>query len=176
MLSEFAVRYLLERKSKRTFESATAAFHQALRTNDAEALFAHVADDVLLMPPGEDAVRDKSAMRDWYAGFLSQFRTSSLTLSDREVFIGGGWAVELGSYEWGLTPADGGSAVLDRGSAGRSGRPSPTDNGTSSERFGTVRGQRPRPQKRDELNLSKRSRMKLQSINPQRAKRIVRPK
>ena len=116
MLSEFAVRYLLERKSKRTFESATAAFHQALRTNDAEALFAHVADDVLLMPPGEDAVRDKSAMRDWYAGFLSQFRTSSLTLSDREVFVGGGWAVELGSYEWGLTPADGGSAVLDRGS------------------------------------------------------------
>ena len=103
-------------ESKRTFESATAAFHQALRTNDAEALFAHVADDVLLMPPGEDAVRDKSAMRDWYAGFLSQFRTSSLTLSAREVFVGGGSDVELGSYEWGLTPADGGSAVLDRGS------------------------------------------------------------
>ena len=50
------------------FEIATAGFHQALRTNDAEALFAYVADDVLLMPPGEDAVRGKNAMRDWSLG------------------------------------------------------------------------------------------------------------
>jgi hypothetical protein len=59
------------------FETATAAFHQALRTNDAEALFASVADDVLMMPPGEAAVRGKNAMRQWYAGFLSQYRTSA---------------------------------------------------------------------------------------------------
>ena len=97
------------------FEIATAEFHQALRTNDAEALFAYVADDVLLMPPGEDAVRGKMAMRDWYAAFLSQYSTSSLTLSDREVFVGDRWAVELGSYEWGLTPSAGGADVLDGG-------------------------------------------------------------
>jgi ketosteroid isomerase-like protein len=99
-----------------TFEIATAEFHQALRTNNVEALFAHVADEVLLMPPGESAVRGKDAMRDWYAAFLSQYRTSSLTLSDREVFVGERWAVEIGSYEWGLTPAAGGGDVLDRGS------------------------------------------------------------
>jgi ketosteroid isomerase-like protein len=97
------------------FEAATAAFHQALRTNDAEALFAYVADEVVLMPPGEDAVRGKNAMRDWYAAFLSQYRTSSLTLSDREVFVGEHWAVEIGSFEWGLTLAAGGEDVLDRG-------------------------------------------------------------
>jgi ketosteroid isomerase-like protein len=98
------------------FEAATAAFHQALRSNDAEALFAFVADDVLMMPPGEAAVRGKGAMREWYARFLSQYRTSSLTLSDREVFVSDGWAVELGAYEWGLVPAAGGAAGLDRGS------------------------------------------------------------
>jgi uncharacterized protein (TIGR02246 family) len=98
-----------------TFEVATAEFHQALRTNDAEALFAHVAEDVLLMPPGEQAVRGKQAMRDWYDAFLSQYRTSSLTLSDREVFVGDRWAVELGSYQWGLTPVAGGGDVLDLG-------------------------------------------------------------
>ena len=54
-------------------EAATAAFHQALRTNDAGALFAYVADDVVMMPPGEAPVRGKAAMRAWYAGFLSQF-------------------------------------------------------------------------------------------------------
>lgn len=97
------------------FEAATAAFHQALRTNDAEALLGYVADDVLLMPPGEDAVRGKEAMRDWYAAFLSQYRTSSLILSDREVFAGDRWAVELGTYEWSLAPTAGGAVAFDRG-------------------------------------------------------------
>ncbi len=102
-------------RKQSAFEGTTAAFHQALRTNDADRLMSYVADDVLLMPPGEAAVRGKGAMRRWYTGFLSQYRTSSLTLADREVFLGEGWAVELGTYEWGLTPAAGGAAVIDRG-------------------------------------------------------------
>jgi ketosteroid isomerase-like protein len=100
---------------KAAFEAATAAFHQALRTNDSRAMFAHVADDVHIMPPGEPVVLGKGAMKEWYAGFLSQFHTTSLALSDCEVFVGDGWAVELGTYEWGLEPAAGGEAVLDRG-------------------------------------------------------------
>ena len=78
-------------------------------------MFGYVADDVLLMPPGEAAVRGKSAMRDWYAAFLAQYSTSSLILSDCEVFVGDRWAVELGTYEWGLTPRAGGAALVDRG-------------------------------------------------------------
>jgi uncharacterized protein (TIGR02246 family) len=96
-------------------EAATAAFHQALRTNDARALFAYVADDALMMPPGEPVVRGKGAMREWYAGFLSHYHTASLTLSDREVFVGDEWAVELGSYEWDLMLAAGRELVRDRG-------------------------------------------------------------
>lgn len=106
----------MKNAERSAFEIATAEFHQALRANDVEALFEHVADDVLLMPPGEEAVRGKTAMRDWYAAFLAQYRTSSLILSDREVFVGDRWAVELGSYEWRLTPVAGGGDVLDRGS------------------------------------------------------------
>jgi len=98
------------------FEATTAAFHLALRTDDADALFMHVAEDVVMMPPGEAAVRGKAAMRDWYAGFLSQFRTTSLKLTGQEVFIGKGWAVELGTYEWGLQDIAGGVAVVDQGS------------------------------------------------------------
>jgi uncharacterized protein (TIGR02246 family) len=97
------------------FEKTTAAFHQALRTNDTDGLISHVAEDVVLMPPGEPAVRGKDAMRSWYTAFLSQYRTSSLTLADREVFLGDGWAVEMGTYEWGLTLTAGGSAPTDRG-------------------------------------------------------------
>lgn len=101
--------------SRSTFEAATKAFHQALRTDDADALFMHVDDDVLLMSPGEDVVQGKRAMQDWYAGFLSLYRTSSLVLSNPEVFVGDGWALELGNYEWGLRPTAGGDPVLDRG-------------------------------------------------------------
>jgi ketosteroid isomerase-like protein len=96
-------------------DRATTAFHQALRTNDTDAFMSYVADDVVLMPPGEAAVRGKAALRAWYASFLSQYRTSSLTLTDREVFVGEGFAVEVGTFEWGLTPAAGGAPVLDRG-------------------------------------------------------------
>lgn len=96
-------------------ESATTAFHQALRTNDTATFLSYVADDVRMMPPGEAAVVGKDAVRAWYGAFLTQYRTSSLTLSDREVFVGTGWATELGKYEWGLAPAGGGATAVDRG-------------------------------------------------------------
>jgi hypothetical protein len=51
----------------------------------------HVGADATARPALE------AAMRGWYARFLSQFRTSSLTLRDREVFAGEGWAVVKGS-------------------------------------------------------------------------------
>ena len=98
-------------------DAASTAFHQALRTDDADSLFTYVTDDVILMPPGEAPVRGKDAMRQWYAGFLSVYRTSSLLLGNKEVLVGPGFAVEVGTYEWGLAPATGeGEATIDRGS------------------------------------------------------------
>jgi ketosteroid isomerase-like protein len=47
--------------------------------------------------------------------FLAQYRTSSLTLADREVLVSGDLAVELETFEWALQPAGGGAAVVDRG-------------------------------------------------------------
>lgn len=96
-------------------EGATAAFHQALRTNDLETFMSFVAEDVLFMPPGEPPLRGREAVRQWMTGFFAQYRTSSLTLADREVLVGTGWAVELGTFEWALQPVAGGSAVVDRG-------------------------------------------------------------
>lgn len=97
-----------------SFDSANADFHQGLRANDT-ALFVYVSEDVVLMPPGEPVIRGKAAMRDWYNGFLAQFHTSSLTFSDREVFVGDQWAIDLGTYEWGLAPVAAGEPVVDRG-------------------------------------------------------------
>lgn len=96
-------------------EAATSAFHEALRTNDTTAFLSYLADDVVLMPPGEAALQGKEAVRGWYLAFLSHYRTSSLNLGSREVFVGDGWATELGTFEWGLAPVAGGDAVVDRG-------------------------------------------------------------
>ena len=96
-------------------ESATAAFHQALRVNDLETFMSYVADDVFFMPAGEAPIHGKEAMRNWTAAFFSQYRTTSLTLADREVRVADGWGVELGTYEWALAPAAGGAATVDRG-------------------------------------------------------------
>lgn len=96
-------------------EATTAAFHEALRTDNAEALMGYVADDVVMAPPGEAPIHGKEAMRTWYAGFLAQYRTTSLTLADKEVFVGDGWAVEFGTFKWDLAPAASGESVVDHG-------------------------------------------------------------
>jgi ketosteroid isomerase-like protein len=75
-----------------------------------------MADDVVLMPPNEPVLRGKTAVRAWYDQLLTQLRTSSLTITDREVLIGGEWATELAAFEWTLVPVAGGPAVIDRGS------------------------------------------------------------
>lgn len=101
--------------TKAAVETATKTFHEALRTNDSATFMSFIDDSVLLMPPGEPAVHGKDGLARWYSGFLSQYKTSSLTLNDREVIVGGDWAVELGSYAWSLTPAAGGAEIVDRG-------------------------------------------------------------
>jgi ketosteroid isomerase-like protein len=102
-------------QKRAAFDAANTTFHDALRNNNPDSLFIYVADDVWLMPPGEPVVRGKNAMREWYSGFLSQYRTSSLTFSNREVFVGDDWAVEVGTFDWGLAPVAGGDAIVDHG-------------------------------------------------------------
>jgi uncharacterized protein (TIGR02246 family) len=96
-------------------EATTAAFHEALRTDNAEALMGYVADDVVMAPPGEAPIHGKEAMRAWYAGFLAQYRTTSFALANKEVLVGDGWAVESGTFEWGIAPVAGGESMVDRG-------------------------------------------------------------
>ena len=96
-------------------ESTTAAFHQALRTNDSASFYRFIDDNVIMMPPGEGPVRGIAALRTWYDGFLHQYQTSSLTLNDKEVLVGDGWATETGSFEWNLKPTAGGAEIVDRG-------------------------------------------------------------
>ena len=97
-------------------DSAADRLLAALRADALDSLMALMADDVVLMPPNEAVLKGKAAVRAWYDQLLTQFRTSSLTITDREVLIGGEWATELAAFEWTLVPVAGGPAVIDRGS------------------------------------------------------------
>jgi len=96
-------------------DSAAARLLSALRTNSPDSLLALMTDDVVLMPPDEPALKGKEAVRGWYDQFLTQLRTSNLTISDREVLLGGEWATEVAEFEWTLLPIAGGPPSVDRG-------------------------------------------------------------
>ena len=97
-------------------DSAANRLLDALRANASDSLMVLMAEDVVLMPPNEPVLMGKAAVRAWYDQFLTQLRTSSLTIADREVLIGGEWATEIATFEWALEPVGGGQAVVDRGS------------------------------------------------------------
>ena len=99
-----------------TVDSAANRLLAALRANASDSLLALMADDVVIMPPNEPVLRGKAAVRAWYDHFLTQMRTSSLTVSDREVLLGEDWATEVAGFEWALVPVAGGSPLIDRGS------------------------------------------------------------
>jgi ketosteroid isomerase-like protein len=97
-------------------DSAATRLLTALRTNSSDSLMVLMAEDVVLMPPNEPVLKGKAAVRAWYDGLMTQLRTSDLTITDREVLIGGEWATELATFEWALVPVAGGPAAIDRGS------------------------------------------------------------
>jgi uncharacterized protein (TIGR02246 family) len=97
-------------------DSAADRLLAALRANNADSLMGLLASDVVLMPPGEPRLVGKAEVRAWYDRFLTQLRTSELTIGDREVLIGGEWATEIATFVWVLAPVGGGPAVTDRGS------------------------------------------------------------
>jgi len=97
-------------------DSAANRLLEALRGDATDSLLALMADDVVIMPPNEPVLRGKAAVRAWYQQFVSQMHTSSLSVTDREVLIGGDYATEVAAFEWTLVPVGGGPPVIDRGS------------------------------------------------------------
>ena len=99
-----------------SLDSAANRLLVALRSDSQDSLLALMGEDVVIMPPNEAILRGKAAVRGWYEQFLKQWRTSKLTITNREVLIGGDWATEVAVFEWELIPAGGGTPITDRGS------------------------------------------------------------
>lgn len=96
-------------------ESASNRLLNALRQNNSDSLLALMTDSVVIMPPNEAILKGKPAVKAWYDGLLTQVRTTELTVSDRELLIGGNWATEISGFEWKLAPVGAGAPIVDRG-------------------------------------------------------------
>ena len=97
-------------------DSASNRLLSALRSDSRDSLLALMTEDVVLMPPNEPVLRGKAAVSEWYGKFVGMMRTTGLTVTNREVFIGGDYASEIATFEWGLVSREGGPAITDRGS------------------------------------------------------------
>jgi uncharacterized protein (TIGR02246 family) len=71
-------------------------------------------DDVVVMPPGEPAVRGREALRVWLERQFTQSKIGSSTVSE-DLQIHGDWAVERLTRHSTITPAAGGAAVSETG-------------------------------------------------------------
>jgi ketosteroid isomerase-like protein len=97
------------------FDSASDRLLAGLRADSPDSVLFLMTDDVVLMPPNEPVLTGNAAVRAWYDQLLTQFRTTSLSVKDREVWLEGEWATEVAAFEWTLTPTAGGAQVVDRG-------------------------------------------------------------
>ena len=97
-------------------DSATNRLLSALRTDSPDSLLALMPDDVILMPPHEPVLKGKAAVRAWYEAVVKQLSTTDLTITNRELLIGGDYATEVAEFEWTLVPVAGGAPMTDRGS------------------------------------------------------------
>ncbi len=88
----------------------------AVETGDVAAYVDGFAQDVIVMPPGQEMVHGKPAIRKWVEALFKQFQIK-LTLSPQELQIGGDWAIDRNNYYFTATPRDSGPSVSERGRA-----------------------------------------------------------
>ncbi len=101
--------------SKQMIDEGHLRFLAAMRADDADALMRELADDVAFMPPGEEPVRGKEAVRAWYEGVVAQAETTGIDVMNRHVVVDGELGIEHGRFEWALRPSDGGEPFTVRG-------------------------------------------------------------
>lgn len=91
-------------------EASAAAFAEAVNAADWDALAALYTEDAMLMPPNEEAVEGRAAIRDWFAAFPP---LASFALEAVEIEGVGDLAYVRGTYQLEISMGD--QNVSDRG-------------------------------------------------------------
>lgn len=92
-----------------------AAYEDAWRQGNAEAVAALYADDGVVLYPHQPRVSGRAAILGYFKGFFAQFRPETFVLSSEEVEVAGQWAFDRGTYRLAITPRQEGAPVADNG-------------------------------------------------------------
>lgn len=101
--------------SKQAIDEGHRRFLDAMRANDAAALMALLADDVVFYPPNQQPARGRPAVRRWYEGVIAEATTEAVDVPERDVVVSGDWGIEQGKYVWKLVPVRGGDPFTATG-------------------------------------------------------------
>ena len=77
---------------------------------DIEGFLTYVADDAVMLPPGEPAVVGKNAIREWYTVFYENFN-NDMTHESLEVDAFGDIIIARGNATGAVTPKAGGAPI-----------------------------------------------------------------
>jgi uncharacterized protein (TIGR02246 family) len=87
-----------------------SSFDTFAANEDIESFLAYVADDAVMLPPGEPAIVGKGAIRDWYTVFYANF-SNDMTHESLEVDAFRDIIVARGNATGALTPKAGGEPM-----------------------------------------------------------------
>jgi len=121
MLAVFAAAVIAVTCSQAAEENTTAddmvavarmvsSFDTFAANADIESFLGYVAEDAVMLPPGEPAVVGKRAIRDWYTAFYANF-SNDMTHESLEVDAFGDIIVARGNATGAVTPKAGGEAI-----------------------------------------------------------------
>lgn len=90
------------------------AWIEAVNRTDLDAYADVVCEDVVWIPPGQDAVQGRVAFRDWLAPFFEAYGYA-FDVEDSDVNMAGDWAVETGEFRSRMTSRESGETMEHAG-------------------------------------------------------------
>jgi uncharacterized protein (TIGR02246 family) len=85
----------------------------ASKQGDVDALVSLFCEDAVLMAPNETTLYGRSELREWYEEYFQNFRITALGVTERDVTVLDGWAIERLGYTIAITPVAGGERIRD---------------------------------------------------------------
>ena len=85
----------------------------ASKQGDVDALVSLFCEDAVLMAPNETTLYGRSEVREWYEEYFQNFRITALGVTERDVTVLDGWAIERLGYTIAISPVTGGERIRD---------------------------------------------------------------
>jgi ketosteroid isomerase-like protein len=86
---------------------------EASRRAAVDALAELYCEDTVLMAPNEPTLYGRAEVREWFEEYFQNFQITTLAVTERDVTMLGGFAVERIAYTIAITPVTGGERIRD---------------------------------------------------------------